>query len=79
VRSIGAGDYEKSIPVGAVFTVEPGSTDQRRPLDELAQELIARCGDRELPLRHYTRERLFSVDARLRWVAPDLEPPPGRR
>lgn len=53
------------------------SADPRRPTDELAQELIARFGDRELPLRHYTRERLFSVEARLGWLAPDLKPLPG--
>lgn len=51
------------------------SVDPRRPADELAQELIARCGDRDLPLRHYTRERLYSTEARLGWMAPDLEPP----
>jgi hypothetical protein len=52
------------------------SIDSKRPIDELAQELIAHCGDRDLPLRHYTRERLFSVEARLHWVAPDLKPLP---
>jgi hypothetical protein len=49
-----------------------GSTDSDRPIDELAGELIARFGDRNLLLRHYTRERLFSVEARLGWLAPDL-------
>ncbi len=29
---------------------------------------------REAPLRHWTRERLFSVEARRAWVEPDLEP-----
>jgi hypothetical protein len=52
------------------------SIDSKRPVDELAQELIAHCGDRDLPLRHYTRERLFSVEARLNWVDPDLKPLP---
>jgi hypothetical protein len=52
------------------------SVDRRRPVDELAQELIERCGDRELPLRHYSKERLFSVEARLGWVEPDLLPLP---
>jgi hypothetical protein len=32
--------------------------------------------DREAPLRHYTRERLFSVHARSVFVAPDREPLP---
>jgi len=42
-------------------------------MDELAGELIERFGKRELPLRHYSRERLFSVGARLGWVEPDLQ------
>ena|SRR5664279_4555856 len=46
------------------------------PIDELARELIARFGERDLPLRHYTRERLFSAEARLNWLAPDLAPLP---
>jgi hypothetical protein len=52
------------------------SVDPGRPVDELAQELIVRCGERDLPLRHYSRERLFSVQARLEWVEPDLRPLP---
>ncbi|MEO8679726.1 MAG: hypothetical protein ABI665_11810 [Vicinamibacterales bacterium] len=41
-------------------------------VDGLAELLIARHGDRELALRFYSRERLFSVEARRRWVEPDL-------
>jgi hypothetical protein len=48
------------------------SVDARRPLDDLGEELIARCGAPDLPLRYYSRERLFSVEARLGWQAPDL-------
>jgi hypothetical protein len=53
------------------------SVDSSRPVDELARELIARRGERDLPLRHYSRERLFSVQARLGWVEPDLDPLPA--
>ena len=53
------------------------SIDPSRPVNELAQELIARCGARDLPLRHYSRERLFSVLARREWVEPDLKPLPA--
>ena len=45
--------------------------DPSRPIDELAAELVARCGDRDLPLRHYARERLFSTAARAGWLPPD--------
>jgi hypothetical protein len=61
----------------AVIRAFLASVDAGRPIDELAQELIARFGDRNLPLRHYSRERLFSTEARLGWLEPDLEPLPG--
>ena len=53
------------------------SVDSQRAIDELAQELIARYGDRDLQLRHYTRQRLFSPEARFSWLEPDLEELPG--
>ena len=49
------------------------SADVLRPSEELERELIGRYGDKELPLQYYTRERLFSSEARLGWVAPDLQ------
>ena len=36
--------------------------------------LAAEEGARDWPLRFYSRERLFSVGARLGWVEPDLRP-----
>jgi hypothetical protein len=51
--------------------------DRRRPVDELAAELIARFGARDLPLRHYSHALLFSTDARLYWREPDLAPLPA--
>ena len=48
------------------------------PLDDLAAALIAEHGDRELPLRFYSRERLFSVGARRGWMEPDLPKPEVR-
>ena len=53
------------------------SADARRPIDELAEELIARFGDRRLPLRYYTQSRLFCAAARLSWMAPELKPLQG--
>jgi hypothetical protein len=77
VNSDSAG-YHETITRFYVVTIRAFvvSVDRRRPIDELAQELIERCGDRELPLRHYSKERLFSTEARLGWVAPDLQPLP---
>jgi hypothetical protein len=45
-----------------------------RAIDEQATELVAALGARDLPLRHWSRERLFSVEARHGWVEPDLAP-----
>jgi hypothetical protein len=39
-----------------------------------ANRLLARYGVRDLPLRHYTKDRLMSADARFGWVEPDLRP-----
>lgn len=38
--------------------------------------LLAQCpelADKNLPLKYYTRERLFSDEARTRWIEPDAE------
>ena len=43
-------------------------------VDELAEKLILRYGDKDLPLRYWSRARLFSPEARLGWVEPDLAP-----
>ena len=43
------------------------------PLHELVNELLlSPMGRRDWPMRFYSRERLFSVDARKSYVAPDL-------
>lgn len=41
---------------------------------ERANRFVTLCGSRDLPLRHYSRVRLMSVEARARWVEPDLQP-----
>ena len=40
----------------------------------LANSLINTCGDKNLPLEYYSRERLMSGQARTRWLEPDLKP-----
>ena len=52
-----------------------------RPAGELLSELVNTLlasdrGRRDWPLRFYSRERLFSVEARRNFVAPDLTPAP---
>ncbi|MDJ0616418.1 MAG: hypothetical protein QNJ63_06650 [Calothrix sp. MO_192.B10] len=48
--------------------------DFSQPIDFLADELINRYGDKSLPFRYYSRDRLMSKAARLDWVEPDLMP-----
>ena len=63
------------VRVIADFLQHAASTDGA-PDALLEAELIATRGGRELPLEYYSRDRLFSVDARKGWVAPDLKPLP---
>ena len=48
------------------------AADRSRPLDELTADFIARHPTSNLLLRYYSRERLFSIEARRAWVEPDL-------
>ena len=56
------------------FVAADASPDQAA--DALERRLLEAVGDRELPLRYYSRECLFSTEARRQWVAPDLQPLP---
>ena len=48
--------------------------DLRKPLHDLVNELLlSAIGKRDWPLRFYSRERLFSVEARRHFVEPDLQ------
>jgi hypothetical protein len=40
-------------------------------LATLANSLIRVCGDKNLPLEYYSRERLMSWEARVGWIEPD--------
>ena len=47
--------------------------DRKEPLHELVNELLlSPMGKRDWPFRFYSPERLFSVEARRAFVAPDL-------
>src|SRR5690606_57592 len=45
-------------------------------VDKVNGLLMAPEGARDWPLRFYSKERLFSVEARRAWVEPDLQPFP---
>ncbi len=50
-----------------------GETDPKEALHELVNELLLwPMGLRDWPLRFYSRERLFSVEARQHFVPPDI-------
>ena len=46
--------------------------------ESLRQLLASPLADSGWPLKYYTRERLFSVAARRRWLEPDRQPHPER-
>ncbi len=53
------------------------ASEEERPVGRWAERvarLLSRYGDRELPLRHYTKDLLMSPEARFGWVEPDLLP-----
>lgn len=53
-------------------------TNAALPLARKVNELLGmEEGRRDWPLRFYTPELLFSTEARLRWVEPDLSPLPA--
>lgn len=52
-------------------------SDRTQSLDALASALVDRYGDRDLALRVYSRDRLFSTAARRGWLPPDLVPAPA--
>jgi hypothetical protein len=50
-----------------------GDADHGEPLHELVNDLLlSPVGRRDWPLRFYSRDRLFSVEARRQFVPPDL-------
>lgn len=65
--------YHETITVVWMRLLEDAGAQVPRPCE--LSELLRRCpelGDKNLPLKHYSRERLFSDHARETFVAPDL-------
>lgn len=65
--------YHHTIPLFYVDVLERFFADRLdRTLVEACAELLASAlADKDFVLRFYTRERLFSLEARRGWVAPD--------
>ncbi len=70
------GGYHESITRFYVWQIGVflEAAGRERPIDELAADLIAAHGDKNLPFRYWSKDRLMSRDARFGWVEPDLEP-----
>jgi hypothetical protein len=66
--------YHETITLAWIIVIERflAVRDLDVPLSVLAGELLAQCGNKDYLLRFYSRERLFSDEARHRWVPPDL-------
>ena len=76
IRTTPTGGYHETLTLfwlRAVRTFLEAERNEGRSLVRLANELAA-THDKGLPLAHYTRERLFSPEARAHWVEPDLKP-----
>jgi hypothetical protein len=43
------------------------------PLTHLINGLVARFSDKDLPFEYYSHDRLMSLEARTRWMEPDLK------
>ena len=50
------------------------ATDPGRTIPELANGVIRAFGNKNIPFEYYSRDRLLSLEARMRWVEPDLKP-----
>jgi hypothetical protein len=66
--------YHETITVFWLETVARylAKTGREKGLAELANGLLADCGDPRLPLKSYSRELLFSPEARKHFIEPDL-------
>jgi len=68
--------YHETITRFYVYVVRRFIAEDREEgtLAERANRLYQRYGDRNLPRRYYSEARLFSEEARARWIDPDLRP-----
>ena len=76
VETTPTGGYHETITLFYVWAIGKFLAHAGRDctLAALANRLVAECGDRDLPLAYYSRERLMSWEARTRRVEPDLKP-----
>jgi hypothetical protein len=69
--------FHHTLTVAWVRIIE---SERRSNPDMPFDALVAACPtllDKDAPLAYYSRERLYSDEARQRWIAPDLKPLPA--
>lgn len=72
------GGYHETITLASLAAARSGHEGAPgRALHEILETLLASSlGDSKWLLEHWSRERLFSVEARRSWLPPDLRPLP---
>ena len=70
--------YHETITQASLSAVHAASAaETARPLHEILNAILASpLGDSKWLLEYWSRERLFCVEARRRWLPPDLKPFP---
>jgi hypothetical protein len=71
------GGYHETLTCFYIFCIShflANESTQSGFVEQLGELLDSRWAARQTPLLHYSRERLFSVQARRAWLAPDLLP-----
>jgi hypothetical protein len=65
--------YHETVTLAWIAVIDAflGRRKRNLPVSALAVELLEECGDKDYLLRFYSRERLFSDDARASWAPPD--------
>ena len=80
VKMTPQGGYHETITLFYLWAIGEylESAGDDTPLVDLANGLLnSPLGDRKLPLAYYSRECLFSWEARVGWIEPDLKPLEG--
>jgi hypothetical protein len=67
--------YHETLTIFWMRTVEGflAKIKVKGSLAEMVNELVETCGDSGLPLKFYSRELLFSPEARAKYIEPDLK------
>jgi hypothetical protein len=75
IKTTRSSGYHETITLFYIRVIRKFLSDANRDctLAALANALISACGDKNLPLEYYSRERLLSWEARTTWLEPDLK------